>query len=65
MDNREIKGFAREMGADLVGVADLALLDGLQTEPKDLMKDFKRAISLGVRLSDGIIDPIEDSPTPL
>ncbi len=65
LDNREIKGFAREMGADLVGVADLALLEGLETEPKDLMKNFKRAISIAVRLADGVIDPIEDRPTPI
>ncbi len=65
MDNREIKGFARDMGADLVGIADLALLEGLQTEPNNLMNNFKRAISIAVRLSDGIIDPIADRPTPL
>lgn len=65
MDNREIKGFAREMGADLVGVADLSLLDDLQTEPADLLKPYKRAISIGVRLADGIINPIELTPTPL
>lgn len=65
MDNREIKGFARDMGADLVGVADLALLEGIQTEPTDLMNNFKRAISIGVRLADGVIEPIEDRPTAL
>ncbi|MGD9817216.1 MAG: 4Fe-4S double cluster binding domain-containing protein [Desulfomonilaceae bacterium] len=65
MDNRELKGFARDMGADLVGVADVALLEGIQTEPEDLLKNFRRAISIGVRLSDGIINPIDDRPTPL
>lgn len=65
MDNRGIKGFAREMGADLVGVADLGLLDGIPTEPKDLLENYKRAISIAVRLADGVIDPILEKPTPL
>ena len=65
MDNREIKGYARDMGADMVGIADLALLDGLPVAPVDLVKNYKRAVSIAVRLADGVIDPIENGPTPL
>lgn len=65
MDNREIKGYARDVGADLVGIADLALLEGLPTTPGDLMLNYKRAVSIAVRLADGVIDPIENGPTPL
>jgi epoxyqueuosine reductase QueG len=49
----------------LVGIADLQLLDGIKTEPGDLLKGYSRAVSIAVRLADGIIDPIVDHPTPL
>ncbi|MGC8602331.1 MAG: 4Fe-4S double cluster binding domain-containing protein [Desulfomonilaceae bacterium] len=65
MNSFQVKDFARQCGADLVGIADLAILEGIQTEPHDLLKGFRRAVSLGVRLADGIIDPIDDRPTPL
>ncbi len=65
MDTKELKDLACTYGADFVRIADLALLKGIQTEPKDLLKGYTRAISIGIRLSDGVIDPIVDSPTPL
>jgi epoxyqueuosine reductase QueG len=46
-------------------VADLELLRGIDTEPANLLEGYARAISLGVRLADGVIDPIVDRPTPL
>ncbi|MBI4965845.1 MAG: epoxyqueuosine reductase [Desulfomonile tiedjei] len=65
MTSEKIKKFARKCGADLVGVADLELLKGIDTEPADLLEGYSRAISIGVRLADGVIDPIVDRPTPL
>jgi epoxyqueuosine reductase QueG len=65
MDSSEIKEFARQCGADLVGVADLSRLKGIQTEPENLLEDYKTAISMALALADGVIDPIEDKPTPL
>jgi epoxyqueuosine reductase len=65
LKSEKIKKFARQCGADLVGVADLRLLEGIDTEPADLLDGYGRAISIGVRLADGVIDPIVDRPTPL
>jgi epoxyqueuosine reductase QueG len=61
----KLKKFAHECGADLVGVADLALLNGIQTEPANLLEGYTRAISIAVRLADGVIDTIVDQPTPI
>jgi epoxyqueuosine reductase QueG len=65
VNSYQVKDFARQCGADLVGIADLAFLDGIQTEPVDLLKGYRRAISIGVRLADGVLDAIEDRPTPI
>lgn len=65
MNSAQLKQSARNWGADLVGIADLSLLEGIQTEPSDLLKGFKRGISIAVRLADGVIDPIIDRPTPI
>lgn len=65
MKTEDLKEFGRQCGADLIGVADLWLLKGIQTEPPDLLEGYTRALSIGVRLADGVIDPITDSPTPL
>jgi epoxyqueuosine reductase len=61
----QLKKFTGECGADLVGIADLKVLDGIRTEPDDLLKGYKTAVSIAVRLADGVIDPIIDCPTPL
>ena len=65
MNSEKLKKFARQCGADLVGVADMATLEGIQTEPEDLLAGYNRAISIGVRLADGVIDPIVDRPIPI
>lgn len=65
MNAKALKQFARRCGADLVGIADARLLDGIETEPQDLLTSFPRAVSIAVRLADGVIDPIVDRPTPL
>ncbi len=65
MNTEELKKFAMECGADLIGVADLALLEGIETEPPDLLEHYARAVSIAVRLADGVIDTIVDRPTPI
>ncbi len=60
--NRQAAG----LGVRLFGVADLDVL--LETESGLFAKlpgSFPRAISMGLRLSDAVIDRIEDRPTPL
>ena len=52
-------------GAGIVRIADTALLAGMETEPHDLLDGFPRAVSIAVRLSDAIMDGIDDRPTPL
>lgn len=54
----ELKALALSLGADLVGVADLALLQGIYTYPENLLAPFQRGISVAVRLSDPILDAI-------
>lgn len=65
LDPGGLKAYAKECGADLVGIADLALLQGIETEPPDLLERFKRAVSMAVRLADGVMDTIVDRPTPV
>jgi epoxyqueuosine reductase QueG len=55
----------REWGADMVGVADTSLLAGMETRPEDLLERWPRAVCLGVRLADGIMDQVSDGPTEL
>ncbi|MFO7717425.1 MAG: 4Fe-4S double cluster binding domain-containing protein [Desulfohalobium sp.] len=56
---------ARNWGADLVGVADTTALAAIHTEPPNLLEGYPRAVSMAVRLADGIMDPITAHPTPL
>jgi epoxyqueuosine reductase len=60
-----LKEFAKQCGADLVGIADLERLQGIKTEPLDLLQGYSRAVSIAVRLADGVMDGIVDLPTPL
>ena len=54
----ELASLAQNLGADLVGVADLDLLRGLYTQPADLLLPFPRGISVAVRLADPVMDAI-------
>lgn len=48
---------ARELGADLFGVADLAVArDFICEQGGEYLRQFPRAISIGIRLLDGIVD---------
>jgi epoxyqueuosine reductase len=63
--SRALKETARSLGADLVGIADLACLKGIDTEPVDLLSGYTRAISLAVKLPDDVFEQLVDRPTPL
>jgi epoxyqueuosine reductase len=65
LNSKLLKKFAGECGADVVGIADLSALRGIETEPSNLLDGYCCAISIAVRLADGVIDPIIDEPTPL
>ncbi|QLA14904.1 4Fe-4S double cluster binding domain-containing protein [Desulfolutivibrio sulfoxidireducens] len=65
MDAPALKRAGMRFGASIVGVADLALLQGIETSPPDLLEGFTRAVSVAVRLSNGVMDAIKDRPTPL
>ena len=56
---------ARYWGADLVAVADTSRLEGIETDPSDLLQGYPRAVSIAVHLADGIMDHITSRPTPL
>jgi len=56
---------AGEWGASLFGVADLTILQGIATEPYQLLEGYSRGISIAVRLSNPIIDGIGPEPAPI
>ena len=62
---RELKAFALGLGFDLLGVADVTAMRGeflLEPATRDR---FPLAVSLGKRLSDGVLEDIDDRPTAL
>lgn len=61
----QLKRQALGLGADLVGVADLAPFSRLKTYPPDLLAPYRRAVSLAVRLPRAIFDDLVDQPTPI
>ncbi len=62
----KLKKTSEDMGASAFGIADLTTL--MKTYP-DLLKNFKgfysRAVVVGVRLQDAVLDEIVDKPTVL
>ncbi len=64
-NTRDLKAFALGLGFDLFGVADTTALKAdflLEPETRDR---FGLAVSLGKRLSDAVLDDINDHPTPI
>lgn len=53
----EIKSFAQELGADLIGFC------ALESQTAKLCKNLTHAVSVAVKLSDAVLSTIEDSPT--
>jgi len=62
-DTQELKRFAINNGASLVGVADLGHFRNYPTFPPDLTEPYTRAVSVAIALDDGVIDAIEQLPT--
>ena len=61
----KLKKFCLNWGADLFGTADVSSLkDGFAVSAK-AAKDLHTAISLGVRVSSGVLSEIENQPTKL
>jgi len=61
----ELKAYAVQLGADLVGIADLERLKGIETIPDSLLNPFSRAIVIAHQLSPEVFEQIKDEPTPL
>lgn len=60
----DLKTFIHTSGADVSGIADLGpLKQGLLVVPADLLEPYRYAVSVGMRLTSGIIDVITDGPT--
>ncbi|HUW66203.1 MAG TPA: hypothetical protein VMW83_16190 [Spirochaetia bacterium] len=64
-DTAQIKKKALELGADLVGVADLQRIAGIPTVPDDLLTPFSRAVVIAVVISPIVFEQIVSAPTPL
>lgn len=65
IDKAEFIATLKDWGASIVRVADTSRLLGIETEPKNLLDDYPKAVSIAIRLSDSVIDNIDRQPTPL
>lgn len=61
----EIKQKALELGADLVGIADLRRVSEIPTEPKGLLEPYINAVVIAVAVSSDVFEQISNEPTPL
>ena len=59
----DIKAFARELGFDLAGIADVTALRGDFVLEPGSRERFPLAVSLGKGLSDAVLEDIRDHPT--
>ena len=54
-----LEGIAKELGADLFGIADLTIAqDFVCKQGGEYLGKFPRAISIGIRLSDAVVDEL-------
>lgn len=61
-----IRTKAMEYGADLFGVADIThRKEHISIDPPEVISNFNRAVSLGVHLSDALLETIIDHPNKL
>jgi epoxyqueuosine reductase len=56
---------ALDLGFSLVGIADISSAREAFHLPEKVRNRFDRAVSLGKRLLDGVLEDIDDHPTPL
>ena len=62
---KEVKKRIMDLGADLVGIADVEPLKGLKLDPPDLLDPFIRAVSIALKLPAATFEGISDRPTPI
>lgn len=60
-----LKRFCQNLGIDLFGVADISKIKDDFTLSKKVLEKFDRAVCLGIRLSESILEEISDAPTRL
>ncbi len=60
-----LKRFCQDLGADLFGVADINKIKKDFVFSQSLLERFDKAVCLGLTLSKGILEEIEDAPTRL
>jgi epoxyqueuosine reductase QueG len=60
-----LKKFCKSLGVDLFGVADADKIKKDFMLPAKIIEKIDKAISLGIRLSDAILEEIQDHPTKL
>lgn len=60
-----VKKFSQGLGVDLFGVADISRIRSDFSLPNPLLAKLDKAISLGMRLSRGILEEIQAHPTKL
>jgi epoxyqueuosine reductase len=60
-----LKRFCLEQGADLFGIADISGIKRDFMLSQNLLERLDRAICLGIRLSEGILEEIANAPTRL
>jgi len=60
-----LKRFCQNLGIDLFGVADISKIKKEFMISARTLEKFERAVCLGLRLSGGILDEIENAPTRL
>jgi epoxyqueuosine reductase len=60
-----LEAYARDLGASLFGVADISAIRNDFLLPEGLRVRYSSALSLGKRLSDGVLEDLQDGPTPL
>ena len=59
----KLKKFCLNWGADLFGVADISAVKKSFALSRDALRPLTSAVSLGVRVSGGILEEIKDRPT--
>ncbi|MDD5095111.1 MAG: 4Fe-4S double cluster binding domain-containing protein [Dehalococcoidia bacterium] len=61
----QIKNRIRDLGADLVGIANAEPLRELKVDPPNLLDGFVSAVSIAIQLPAAVFGMITDEPTPI